>query len=91
MIKVFLGAYLISQCSYEYGYAAEYDGADLVADSLNTVIAVVIQYRLGAFGMHSTLRLAPFRHCLIRFTGFLSGNEVKARGALNAGLRKEAL
>ncbi|KAG8212817.1 Alpha/Beta hydrolase protein [Butyriboletus roseoflavus] len=52
---------------YEAGYAAEYNGADLVADSLNTVIVVIIQYRLGAFG-------------------FLSSNEVKAQGALNAGL-----
>ncbi|KAH0833387.1 Alpha/Beta hydrolase protein [Lanmaoa asiatica] len=52
---------------YEAGYAGEYNGADLVADSFNTMVVVVIQYRLGAFG-------------------FLSSNEVKAQGALNAGL-----
>ncbi|KAG6372175.1 Alpha/Beta hydrolase protein [Boletus reticuloceps] len=52
---------------YEAGYAAMYNGADLLIDSLNTVVVVVIQYRLGAFG-------------------FLAGNEVKAGGALNAGL-----
>ncbi|KAG9316092.1 Alpha/Beta hydrolase protein [Chiua virens] len=52
---------------YEAGYAAEDNGADLLADSLNTMVVVVIQYRLGAFG-------------------FLSGNEIKAQGALNAGL-----
>ncbi|KAF8442075.1 Alpha/Beta hydrolase protein [Boletus edulis BED1] len=52
---------------YEEGYAAWYNGADLIIDSLNTVVVVVIQYRLGAFG-------------------FLAGNEVKAQGALNAGL-----
>ncbi|EGN99361.1 hypothetical protein SERLA73DRAFT_152978 [Serpula lacrymans var. lacrymans S7.3] len=52
---------------YEAGYAAQYDGADLVMNSHNGVIAIVIQYRLGAFG-------------------FLSSDEVKAGGALNAGL-----
>ncbi|KAH7903515.1 Carboxylesterase family-domain-containing protein, partial [Hygrophoropsis aurantiaca] len=52
---------------YVAGYAEEFDGADLVADSHNGVVTVVMQYRLGAFG-------------------FLSGNEVKASGALNAGL-----
>ncbi|KAG8212819.1 Carboxylesterase [Butyriboletus roseoflavus] len=38
---------------YEAGYAAEYNGADLLADSLNTMVVVVIQYRLGAFGFLS--------------------------------------
>ncbi|KAF8124709.1 Alpha/Beta hydrolase protein [Boletus edulis] len=52
---------------YEAGYAAMYNGADLLIDSLNTMVVIVIQYRLGAFG-------------------FLAGNEVKAQGALNAGL-----
>ena len=52
---------------------------------MNSVIVVVIQYRLGAFGMLSD---SPSRHCLICSIGFLSGNEVKASGALNAGLRK---
>ena len=28
-----------------------YNGADLIADSLNTMVVIVIQYRLGAFGM----------------------------------------
>ncbi|KAI9457054.1 Alpha/Beta hydrolase protein [Boletus coccyginus] len=57
---------------YGLGYAAQYNGVDLVADSLNTVVVVVvIQYRLGAFG-------------------FLSGNEIKAQGALNAGLLDQA-
>ncbi|KAG6372185.1 Alpha/Beta hydrolase protein [Boletus reticuloceps] len=62
-----ISTYLMSKCSYEAGYAAWYNGADLLIDSLNTVVVVVIQYRLGAFG-------------------FLAGNEVKAGGALNAGL-----
>ncbi|EGN99360.1 hypothetical protein SERLA73DRAFT_108823 [Serpula lacrymans var. lacrymans S7.3] len=52
---------------YVAGYAAEFDGADLVMDSHSGVVAVIMQYRLGAFG-------------------FLSGDEVKANGALNAGL-----
>jgi len=48
-----LNAYQILKCSYGLGYAAAFNGADLVADSLNTVVVVVIQYRLGAFGMPS--------------------------------------
>ena len=55
LISVSLRAHLISKCSYESGYAAEYNGAELVADSLNTVVVVVIQYRLGAFGTHPWL------------------------------------
>ena len=50
MIHAFLRGYLISEYSYASGYAAEYDGADLLGDSLNTMVIVVIQYRLGAFG-----------------------------------------
>lgn len=56
-------AYLTPERSYEAGYAAENNGADLVADSLNTVLVVVIQYRLGAFGMHPQW-VASFRHCI---------------------------
>ncbi|KAF8442079.1 Carboxylesterase [Boletus edulis BED1] len=66
---------------YAWGYAATYNGADLLIDSLNTVVVVVIQYRLGAFDM-SLLRM---------LTGFLAGNEVKAQGALNAGLLDQTL
>lgn len=79
-------AYPISDFSYVSGYAAEYNGAELVADSLNTMVVVVIQYRLGAFGMFSdpiTLSVDA-----ILSTGFLSGNDVNAQGALNAGLRE---
>ena len=46
-----LRTYLISKCSYVAGYAAQFNGADLLGDSLNTMVVVVIQYRLGAFGM----------------------------------------
>ena len=52
-IRVSLGACLTTVYSYDSGSAAIFNGADLVADSLNTVIAVVIQYRLGAFGTDS--------------------------------------
>ena len=49
-------------CSYQGGSAAQYNGASLVADSLNTVVVVVIQYRLGAFGMSFDCTLS-FLHC----------------------------
>ncbi|KAF7365113.1 Carboxylic ester hydrolase [Mycena venus] len=35
---------------YALGSASQYNGADLVQDSNNKVVAVVIQYRLGLFG-----------------------------------------
>ncbi|KAF8158910.1 alpha/beta-hydrolase [Mycena galopus ATCC 62051] len=35
---------------YAIGSASQYNGADLVPDSNNQVVAVVIQYRLGLFG-----------------------------------------
>ena len=83
-------AYLISKCSYESGYAAEYNGADLVADSLNTMVVVVIQYRLGAFGMPPRSEAHIISSVgLIPALGFLSGNEIKVQGALNAGLREK--
>ncbi|KAH0833389.1 Alpha/Beta hydrolase protein [Lanmaoa asiatica] len=72
---------------YEGGYAAKYNGANLVADSLNTVVVVVIQYRLGAFGKTSHSETSTISSvCLILALGFLSGNEVEAQGVLNAGL-----
>ncbi|EIW84339.1 alpha beta-hydrolase [Coniophora puteana RWD-64-598 SS2] len=52
---------------YEAGYAAEFPGNDLLIDSDNQMVVVVMQYRLGVFG-------------------FLSSNEIKAGGAVNAGL-----
>ena len=72
------------------GYAAEYNGANLVADSLNTMVVVVIQYRLGAFGVPPRSEahiISPVG--LIPALGFLSGNEIKVQGALNAGLREK--
>ncbi|KAH0833388.1 Alpha/Beta hydrolase protein [Lanmaoa asiatica] len=72
---------------YQAGYAGGYNGGDLVTDSLNTVVVVVIQYRLGAFGKTSHSETSTISSaCLILALGFLSGNEVKAQGALNAGL-----
>ncbi|KAH7906561.1 Alpha/Beta hydrolase protein [Hygrophoropsis aurantiaca] len=35
---------------YVAGYAEEFDGADLILDSHNGAVVVIIQYRLGAFG-----------------------------------------
>ncbi|KAL0578556.1 hypothetical protein V5O48_003457 [Marasmius crinis-equi] len=52
---------------YIGGFASGYEGSDLISQSNDGVVVVVIQYRLGLFG-------------------FLSGNEVHANGALNAGL-----
>ena len=75
-----------------YGYAAQYDGTDLVNDSLNTVVVVVIQYRLGAFGMLTASEANIISSVgLILALGFLSGNEIKDQGALNAGLREKKI
>ncbi|KAJ6508688.1 Alpha/Beta hydrolase protein [Mycena sanguinolenta] len=35
---------------YVLGFAGQYDGADLVQESNNEVVVVIIQYRLGLFG-----------------------------------------
>lgn len=86
MIHIPTYACLISTCSYQFGYAAEYNGVDLVDDSLNSVIVVVIQYRLGVFGI-SVASYYNVIHLTLAL-GFLPGNEIKAQGALNAGLRE---
>ncbi|KAF7365125.1 Carboxylic ester hydrolase [Mycena venus] len=52
---------------YDVGSASQYNGAELVQESNNQVVVVIIQYRLGLFG-------------------FLSGQQMKDDGALNAGL-----
>lgn len=54
-----LRAYPISKFSYVSGYAAGFNGAELVADSADTVLVVVIQYRLGAFGTSRELTVSP--------------------------------
>ena len=62
------------------------DGTDLINDAGGDVVAVLIQYRLGAFGdyfLPPKRRLGVYLYVL----GFLAGNEVKEKGALNAGLR----
>lgn len=57
---------------YELGAASTYDPSPLIHTNNGSFIAVVIQYRLGAFG-------------------FLSGDEVKHKGALNSGLLDQQL
>ncbi len=37
-------------CSYVAGSAGSFDGNDLLRESGNGVVAVIIQYRLGLFG-----------------------------------------
>lgn len=68
--------------------AATEPTADLISDSLGSVVVVQIQYRLGAFGEYSDHRIIYiFVHFDFRHAGFLAGEQVKANGALNAGLR----
>jgi len=72
---------------YILGSANLYNGADLIINSNYGVITVVIQYRLGLFGM-PLLFLPGFKcRCIHSRLGFLSGEAVKEGGALNAGLR----
>jgi hypothetical protein len=74
---------------YIQGSANLYNGADLILDSNYGVITVVIQYRLGLFGM-SLLFPLGFKYilrCIHYRLGFLSGEAVKEGGAPNAGLR----
>lgn len=68
MSYIFPFSDLIISGGYVGGSASTFDGNDLLRESGNGVVVVIIQYRLGLFG-------------------FLPGAQVKAQGALNAGLR----
>lgn len=64
-----------------------YDGTDLINDAGGDVVVVVVQYRLAFFGGYHACNWSVLDvHHLI---GFLGGSEVKQKGALNAGLRKQ--
>jgi carboxylesterase type B len=74
---------------YIGGAASSYNGADLIKESNHGVVTVLVQYRLGLFGMCLLLPLV-FKHtlrCIHCRLGFLSGEAVKEGGALNAGIR----
>lgn len=74
---------------YLIGGASPFNGADLIIDSNYGVITVLIQYRLGLFGVFllSSLGFKCILRCIHRQLGFLPGEAVKEGGALNAGLR----
>jgi hypothetical protein len=76
---------------YIQGSANLYNGADLIMDSNYGVITVVIQYRLGLFGMPllSPLGFKCILRCMHCRLGFLSGEAVKEGGTSNAGLRTQ--
>lgn len=76
--------------SYVAGGAGSFNGGDLISDAKNGVVTVTIQYRLGIFGMYYTVPSYP-QHVLTAMSGFLSGSQVKANGALNAGLRESSI
>ncbi|KAJ8692186.1 hypothetical protein PTI98_009521 [Pleurotus ostreatus] len=69
---------------YVAGGAGSFNGGDLISEAKNGVVTVIIQYRLGIFGMDVTFYSST---CVDHpLAGFLSGSQVKANGALNAGL-----
>ena len=43
-------------CRYVLGSASQYNGAELVQESNNNVVVVIIQYRLGLFGKRFPLQ-----------------------------------
>lgn len=71
--------------SYVAGGMTESHGIDLIHDGSDSVIAVEMQYRLGLFGTDSAEQKLTGRR-LIPLTGFIAGNSIKNKGALNAGL-----
>ena len=56
-----------------------------VSEADGGLVVVVVQYRLGMFGVYFQIILCR-NHQLKTGKGFLSGAEVKEKGALNAGL-----
>ena len=73
--------------SYEFGNVTNTLGSDLVREAGGGLIAITLDYRLGIFGqsfLRNMLKLANDDEAL----GFLAGEEVKRKGALNAGIRK---
>ncbi|KAJ6585112.1 Alpha/Beta hydrolase protein [Mycena capillaripes] len=71
---------------YILGSASQYNGTELVQESNNEVIVVVIQYRLGLFGKYFRLQTTNYKLFTFFFQGFLAGQQVKDNGTLNAGL-----
>ena len=69
---------------YQKGNMTLFPQENLVTDSQNQIIAVFIQYHLGAFGSYRLPQTAC--SCTENLKGFLVGPSVQARGALNAGL-----
>jgi hypothetical protein len=66
---------------------ADSTGEDLVHNANDEIVAVLIQYRLGLFGMLSLpIRLPQEGPEFL--SGFLPGSEVKNNGDLNAGIRE---
>lgn len=61
-------------------------GTDLITEAGGGIVAVELEYRLGIFGGCLVFPLITF--LIDRISGFLSGKEVKDKGALNAGLRE---
>lgn len=66
-----------------------YHGSDLLQQANNEVVAVIIQYRLGLFGISSPIPISISRYVIFtnpKYPGFLAGKNVKENGDLNAGL-----
>ena len=82
-ICISLFVHLILKFSYASGlrYTAAYNDAEPIADSLNIMVAIVIQYCLGAFGMRFASKAnIVWSVALIPELGFLSCSVIKPCG-----------
>ena len=67
-------------------------GDDLIREAGGGLVVVTFDYRLGVFGTRSSYprpcRVLSYCSFLI---GFLAGEQVHQKGALNAGLREQII
>lgn len=72
--------------SYVQGDARNLTGDDLVREAGGGIVVVTLEYRLGIFGERSATVVTSIDSD--SRPGFLAGQQVKQKGALNLGLRK---
>ena len=67
-------------------------GDDLIREAGGGLVVVTFDYRLGVFGKRSSYsRLCRILSYCSFLLGFLAGEQVHRKGALNAGLREQLI